>query len=99
MKKTKQTLDIVAAFVANVKTDRQVTCMDLATAHGVSYGTMHNILHEELELVKKTARWMDLHVFVAPVNCHSMLMLDNIVMMDESMVSYHMPQTKRQSKQ
>jgi hypothetical protein len=33
-------------------------CMDLATAHGVSYGTMHNILHQELGLVKKSARWV-----------------------------------------
>jgi hypothetical protein len=30
---------------------------------------------------------------------HSMAMLDNIVMMDETMVSDHMPQTKRQLKQ
>jgi hypothetical protein len=28
-----------------------------------------------------------------------MAMFDNIVMMDETMVSYHTPQTKRQSKQ
>jgi hypothetical protein len=30
--------------------DCWVACKDLATAHGISYGTMHNILHEELGL-------------------------------------------------
>ncbi len=53
--KMKRTLDIV---VANVNADCIFTCMDLVTAHGVSYGTMHNILHDELGLVKKLARWV-----------------------------------------
>ncbi len=56
-KKTKRTQDIIAAVAADVNADRRVMCMDLATAHGVSYGTMHNILHQELGLVKKSARW------------------------------------------
>jgi hypothetical protein len=33
-KKTKRTLDIVAAVAANVKADRRVTCRELATAMG-----------------------------------------------------------------
>jgi hypothetical protein len=39
--------------------------------------------------------------FVAIVNRarHSMLMLDNIVMMDKTIASYHTPQTKRRSSQ
>jgi hypothetical protein len=57
-KKTKWTQDIITAASANVNAERQVTCMDLATVHGVSYGTMHNILHEELGLVKKLAHWV-----------------------------------------
>jgi histone-lysine N-methyltransferase SETMAR len=57
-KKTKRTQDIIAAVAANVNADRRVRCMDLATAHGVSYGTMHNILHQELGLVKNSARWV-----------------------------------------
>ncbi len=51
----KSTLDIV---VADVNAERIVTCMDLATAHGVSYGTIHNNLHDEMALVKKMARWV-----------------------------------------
>jgi hypothetical protein len=57
-KKTKRTQDIIAAVAADVNVDRRVKCMDLATAHGVSYGTMQNILHKELGLVKKSARWV-----------------------------------------
>jgi histone-lysine N-methyltransferase SETMAR len=74
---------------------------------------MHNTLHEELGLVKKLARWVPKILsedqkkervricteFVTPVHCHSMAMLDNIMTMDETMVSYHTPQIKRQSKQ
>jgi hypothetical protein len=53
--KMKRTLYIV---VANVNADCIFTCMDLVTAHGVSYGTIHNNLHDELGLVKKLARWV-----------------------------------------
>jgi histone-lysine N-methyltransferase SETMAR len=74
---------------------------------------MHNILHQELGLVKKSARWVPKLLsedhkkervricteFVAAVHRRSMAMMDNIVMMDETMVSYHTPQTKRQSPQ
>jgi histone-lysine N-methyltransferase SETMAR len=112
-KKTKRTQDIIAAVAADVNADRRVKCMDLATAHGVSYGTMHNILHKELGLVKKSARWVPKLLsedqkkervrictdFVAAIHRRSMAMLDNIITMDETMVSYHTPQTKRQSKQ
>ncbi len=58
LKKTKRTVDIIDAVAADVKADRRITCRDLATAHEVSFGTMHNILHEELGLVKKPPRWV-----------------------------------------
>jgi hypothetical protein len=35
-KTTKRARDIIAAVVADLNADCQVTCMDLATAHGVS---------------------------------------------------------------
>jgi hypothetical protein len=66
-KKTKRTLGVVAAVAADIKADPRATCRDLATAHGVSYGTMHNILHVELGLSKKSARWV-LHWDNAPVH-------------------------------
>ncbi len=112
-KKTKRTVDIIAAVAADVKADRRITCRDLASTHGVSFGTMHNILHVKQGLVKKSARWVPKLLspeqkeervricteFVAKVDRSSMAMLDQIIMMDETMVSYHSPQTKRQSKQ
>ncbi len=55
-KKTKRTTNIVAAVATNVKEGQLVTCKDVTSAHGVSRGTMHNILRDHLELVKKPAR-------------------------------------------
>jgi hypothetical protein len=73
----------------------------------VSYGNMHNIHHDNLGLVKKSARWVPKllsedqkkeHVkmckeFVSAVSSF-MEMLENIVTMDETMVSYHTPLSK-----
>ena len=112
-KKTTRTLDLVAAVAAAVKEDARVNIAHLAAAHGVSQGTIFNILHEDLGLSKKYARWVPKLLsddqkeervrtsteFVAAVNRRSMAMLDNIVTMDETMVSYHTPETKKQSKQ
>jgi hypothetical protein len=56
-KKIKRTADIVAAVAADVEEDLRVNCKDLASAHGVSNGMMHNILRP-LGLVKKSARWV-----------------------------------------
>ena len=112
-KKTKTTIDIVAAVTADVEEDRRVTVRHLAAAHGVSYGTMHNILYKSLGLVKKSARWVPKLLsddqkkervrvckdFIAAIHRRSLSMLDDIVNMDKTMVSYHTPETKKQSKQ
>jgi hypothetical protein len=96
-----------------VKEDRRANCRDLAFAHGVLNGTMHSILRDDLGLVKKSARWVPKLLnedqkqervqtckeFVAAVQRRSMVMLDCIITMDETMVSYHTPETKKQSKQ
>jgi histone-lysine N-methyltransferase SETMAR len=112
-KKTKRTVNLVAAVAAAVKEDARVSIQELASANGVSYGTIQTILHVDLGLSKKSARWVPKLLsdeqkeervrtcteFVAAVNRRSMAMLDNIVTMDETMVCYHTPQTKKQSKQ
>jgi hypothetical protein len=106
--KTKRTVNIVAAVTADIKEDRRLTCKELASSHGVSYGTMNKILHDDLGLVKKSARWVPNLLsedqkkervqtwteFVAAIIRCSMAMLDNIVTMDKTMVSYHTPETK-----
>jgi hypothetical protein len=112
-KKTKRTAAIIAAVAADVAEDRRVSVKVLASVHGVSVGTMFNILRDDLGLVKKSARWVPKLLseeqklervrtcrdFVAAVQRHSMSMLEDIVTMDETMVCYHTPETKKQSKQ
>ena len=56
---TKQkTADLIASVAAAVAEDRRVSIQDLARAHGTSYGTISRILHSQLGLVKKSARWV-----------------------------------------
>jgi hypothetical protein len=112
-KKNKQTSAIIGAVAADVTEDRRISCKDLASVYGVSVGTVFNILHDHLGLVKKSARWVPKLLseeqklervrtcrdFVAAVQCHSMSMLENIVTMDETMVCYRTRKTKKQSKQ
>ena len=56
--KTKMTADLIASVAAAVAEDRRVSIQDLARAHGTSYGTISRILHSQLGLVKKLARWV-----------------------------------------
>ena len=56
--KTKMTADLIASDGAAVTKDCRVSIQDLARAHGTSYGTISRILHSQLGLVKKSARWV-----------------------------------------
>jgi sensor domain CHASE-containing protein len=90
-----------------------MTCTNLATAHEVSHGTIHNILQGNMGLEKKPARWAPKLVsedqkqqrteickrFIAVFSPHFMTMLENILMMDKTLVSYHAYVTKKQSEQ
>jgi hypothetical protein len=111
-KKTKKTAAIIAAVAADLAEDRRVSVKDLASVHGVSVRTMFNILRDDLGLVKKSARWVPKLLseeqklervrtcwdFVAAVQRRSMSMLDDIVTMDETMVCYYTPETKKNSR-
>ena len=57
-KKTKRDQSLITAIAAAVEQDRRVTIDNLAVANGVSHGTIYNILHDELGLEKKSARWV-----------------------------------------
>jgi hypothetical protein len=79
----------------------------------MSVSAIHAVLHDDLGLEKKSARWVpkllndvqkQQHVkvcseFVKAVHRHSLAMLDSIVTMDKTMVCYHTPQSKKQSQQ
>ena len=103
---------LIAAVAAAIEEDGRVSVRELASANGVSNDTIHKILHDELGLSKKSARWVPKLLsqeqkekrvelcknFIAAVHRHSMSYLDTIVTMDETMVSLHTPETKKQSK-
>ena len=110
--KTKRTASLVADIAAAIQADARVGIEDLVRAFGVSHGTIHTVLHEDLGLVKKSARWVPKLLtdvqkeervrickqFTAAVRRDSMHRLTKIVTMDETMVSFHTPETKKQSK-
>ncbi len=112
-KKTLRNAALIASVAAAVEQDRRLSVKSFAVAHGVGVGTIYCILHEDLGFEKKVcplgtqtavagsenSACRRLPDFVAAIHRHSFTMLDNIVTMDETMVSYHTPETKKQSKQ
>jgi hypothetical protein len=78
-----------------------------------TFATVQSAITIDLGLIKKSARWVpkllttaqkDERVqwsedFLQLLWKHSLAALNNIVTMDESAVSFHTPETKRQSKQ
>ena len=76
----------------------------LSSVTGLSVTTIHRILTKDLGLVKKSARWIpkilsDDQKKARVERRRSKSVLDSIVTMDESAVSFHTPETKQQSKQ
>ena len=108
-KKTKRTEALIAPVAAAVWKNGHVGIQDLTLAYGVSFGTIYNILNEELGLEKKLARWVPkllnkeqilervctCRACIAAVLRHSMAMLDLIITMGKRMVSFHTPLTKK----
>ncbi len=50
--------DFIAKIAAEVEIDRWTTIRKLAAAHGVCMRTIQLTLHEDLDLSKKSARWV-----------------------------------------
>jgi histone-lysine N-methyltransferase SETMAR len=112
-KKTKRTEDVVAAVTTAVEKKRRLTVRELASMLDLTFATVKSALTIDLGLVKKSARWVpkllttvkkDERVqrsedFLQLLRKHSLAALNNIVTMDESAVSFHTPEMKRQSKQ
>ncbi len=97
----KRTPALIADVAADIEIDRRVTLNKLARAHGVSKRTINLTLRHDLNLTKKSARWVPKllteemkkervrtsELFLAMVRRRTMLLLDNIVTMEESAVS------------
>jgi hypothetical protein len=92
---------------------QRATICELAAMYDLPFGTIQAILTDNLGLVMKSARWVPKLLSVAQkqeqVDCsrdflkllrwHSLAVLNNMVTMDESAVSFHAPETKKQSMQ
>jgi len=112
-KPTLRTEDNVAMIRNMVESDRRVTIQELVSGSGLSTGTIHLILHEDLSLSKVSARWVPRllsddhkrqHLEMARTfkRLHFQqgeAFLRSIVTMDESWVLYATPETKQQSMQ
>ena len=57
-KKTKRTVENIEAVRVMVDKDHRVTIQEIAGELGLSCGTIFNILHDDLGLTKKAARWV-----------------------------------------
>ena len=111
--KTARTASLVAAVTTAVEADRRLCVRALAQALGTSRMTIHRILHDDLGLIKKSACWVPKLLsqeqkkervrtsrqMVKLIREKGKGVLGQIVTMDESAVSFHTPETKKQSKQ
>ena len=96
-----------------IREDRRVTVADVASMFDISAGTAFNILHSDLGLTKKSARWVpkllsDDNMRSRVETARQILRLDSrlglafrqsVITMDETMVAFHTPETKQRSKQ
>ena len=90
-----------------------MTVKSLAQAHQVSVSMIFAILHKDLGLVKKSARSIPKLLseeqkeervrtcsnFAATVRCEFIAFLNRILTMDETIVSFHIPETQKMTKQ
>jgi len=108
--KTARTADLIAAVTAAVEADRRLCVRALAEALGTSRMMIHCIiLHDNLSLVKKSARWvpkllsleqkeeriMTSRKMIKLIREKGRGVLGRIVTMDESAVLFHTPETKK----
>ncbi len=84
----------------------------LASVHDMSTKTIHATLQKDLNLYKKSARWVPILLSddmkkeqvrtseeFQKMVCHNSISLDHIVAKDESAVSFQTPETKQELKQ
>jgi orotate phosphoribosyltransferase-like protein len=112
-KRTKRTMDLVEKVRDFLTQDRRVSLEEIADEFEIAKGTAFNIVHDDLGLSKKSARWVlkllsddqkEERVRVVNVFKKHLFELGErfksmVVTMDESMVSFYTPETKNQSRQ
>jgi hypothetical protein len=99
-KKTVRMANLIAYVAAAIDDDRQIDTRSLAATHGVCLRTICRRLCWVPKLVSQVQKEECLRIsnnFVAAVERSGLSILDNIVTMDETMISYYTPETKRMS--
>ena len=56
--KTVRTPEVIASVEALVTSDRRISMKEIKEEIGISHGTVHQILTEDLNYSKKSARWV-----------------------------------------
>ena len=107
------TSEKVAEVEAMVMADRRVKVLEIAVECGISCGTVHNILHNHLQLSKVSARWIprnlnaqDRHLRVAATRKHlerfdtnRSEFVEHLVTGDETWIHHWDPESKQESMQ
>ena len=57
-KKTVRTPEMIVAVKDYIESDRRVTYTDIEEAFGLTPGTVNTIIKDDLDLIKKSARWV-----------------------------------------
>jgi histone-lysine N-methyltransferase SETMAR len=110
--RTSVTTENIARVQALIEEDRRVGVAYIAEVLGISMGSVHHILVEEINLSKLCARWVprlltplqkEARVIIAKKNI-SLIdkdphFLERIVTVDETWVHHYDPESKEQSKQ
>ena len=111
--RTSRTDNMLARVEQIVMEDRRLGVRDIASKAGISMGSAHTVLHEDLKMRKVSSRWVprmltDEHKAARVTICQAMLTRDDgmngaffssIVTMDETWMPFFNPETKRQSAQ
>lgn len=110
--KTASNADNVEGVVDALQQDKRQTCAQIALKLQISHSSVHRILHKELNMRKKAAKFVP--KLLSPANIQSRLTLcrdnlqwyriecrlfERIITGDESYFHLYLPETKEQSKQ
>ena len=112
-KKTKRTPLLIAKVEEEIERNRRLTVKELSRLFDRTETTIFRVLTKDLGLVKKSAPWVPKLLTdeqkAERVRCSQGIInlskkagmgnLKKVITMDESAVSFHTPETKRQSKQ
>jgi hypothetical protein len=101
------------SVVATIKVDRRIYIMQVRVVPMASFGTMSLILHKEVDLVKKSARWMSKELsqeqneervrcskaFIKLIQNPEKAILGKIIIMDKMVVLFNTHENKNMSTQ